>query len=132
MNQQLTNRLGSCACCHKQIANPSKLYQGGILDGHYRVIKEWFADVYLTVFITTLGTQIHVHMCEGCTNSLTPDKIRDLWAYVIEGLELESDKEYRQAVGANSLTAKQYAIQQDSINELRGQTLVGIYCKQKV
>lgn len=132
MNQQLTNRLGSCACCHKQIANPGKLYVGGMLDGHYKTIKEWFVGVHLNVFITTSGTQVHVHMCETCTNNLTSGMIRDLWAYIIEGMELESNKDYRQAVGANPLTDKQYASQQNSINKLRNQTLVGMYCKQKV
>lgn len=132
MKHQLNNRLGTCPCCSKQIANPGALYQGGILDGHYKTIKSWFAGVYLNVFITTSGSQVHLHMCEACTNSLTSAKMRDLWAYVLEGMVLESDNEYRQAVGASGLTAKQRATQQEYINELRSQTLVGMYWKQKV
>lgn len=132
MKKQLQNRLGTCSCCSKQIANPQTLYQGGPLDGHYRTIKEWFPGVHLNVFITTLGTQVHLHMCEACTNTLTPAKLRDLWAYVLEGMELEADNEYRQAVGATALTARQYEVQRANINKLRGQTLVGMYWKQKV
>lgn len=132
MKKQLTNRLGSCPCCNKQIANPGSLYTGGILKGHYKTIKEWLPGVFLNVFISTLGTQIHLHMCESCTNNLTAANIRGLWAYVLEGMELEADGEYRQAVGAEALTEKQYKQQQDVIKKLRGQALVGMYWKQKV
>ena len=132
MKTPLINRLGACPCCKKQIANPGSLYSGGILDGHYKSIKEWFPGTCLNVFITTLGTQVHLHMCENCTNNLTSVNIRGLWSYVIEGMELEANSEYRAAVGAEPLTAKQHQIQQDGINKLRGQTLVGMYWKQKV
>lgn len=132
MKKQLSNRLGSCPCCKKQIANASTVYQGGPLDGHYKTIKDWFPDVYINVFITTAGSQVHLHMCENCTNTLTSAKLRDLWAYVIEGMVLEADNEYRQLVGASALTTKQHDVQQNNINKLRGQTLVGMYWKQKV
>ena len=126
------SRLGACPSCKSIIADADTLFVGGKLDAQIRTIKRYHDGVERGIFLTTLGTQVHLTMCESCLHDVTPEKLHMLWKYVIEGMRLEVDPEYRKEVGAGPLNPEQTKIQKDSILKLEAHTLLGLYCKHKV
>jgi hypothetical protein len=132
MNNQNRHALGKCPCCGIDVAKAKSYFTSGMLDGQMRSIKCWNDNAYKGVFITSLGTQVHLTMCKKCIDNIKPDTLRHLWDYALEGMAQENTAEYRKAVGASELNRDQVAFQAAEILKLRSHTLVGLYTKIKV
>lgn len=132
MNKMHKIELGKCPCCNKPVADPKSYYGNGMLAGQAKALKSFKDNAYKGVFITSLGTQVHMVLCDTCINAIKPDTLRHLWDYVIQGMILQSSPEYREAVGASRLNETQLDIQSKEIMKLRGHMLLGLYSKRKV
>lgn len=100
--------------------------------GQMRSIARWYEHSAFMI-VAVDGRQYHVKTCVVCAGQARTGKnLRIIHDWIAAGFELESDPEYRAAVGGSRLTESQLKYQQDQLNDFRKTPLIGVYNERKV